>query len=57
MPGAFGYLLRKQFFPRIFKEIGNSSVVGAGSVITGPIPEYSFARGARQLKIQDRRNP
>ena len=37
--------------------IGKSSVVGAGSVITGPLPEYSFARGARQLKIQDRRNP
>jgi acetyltransferase-like isoleucine patch superfamily enzyme len=37
--------------------IGKSSVVGAGSVVTGPIPEYSFARGARQLKIQDRRNP
>jgi len=37
--------------------IGKSSVVGAGSVVTGPLPEYSFARGARQLKIQDRRNP
>jgi len=37
--------------------IGRSSVVGAGSVVTGPIPEYSFARGARQLKIEDRRNP
>jgi acetyltransferase-like isoleucine patch superfamily enzyme len=37
--------------------IGKSSVVGAGSVVTGPLPEYSFARGVRQLKIQDRRNP
>ncbi len=37
--------------------IGRSSVVGAGSVVTGPIPEYSFARGVRQLKTQDRRNP
>jgi acetyltransferase-like isoleucine patch superfamily enzyme len=37
--------------------IGKSSVVGAGSVVTGPVPEYSFARGARQLKIEDRRNP
>jgi len=27
--------------------IGKSSVVGAGSVVTGPLPEYSFARGAR----------
>ena len=37
--------------------IGKSSVVGAGSVVTGLVPEYSFARGVRQLKIQDRRNP
>ena len=35
--------------------IGKSSVVGAGSTVTGPLPEYSFARGARMLKIQDRR--
>ena len=37
--------------------IGKSSVVGAGSMVTGPLPEYSFARGSRQLKIEDRRNP
>jgi len=36
--------------------IGSSSIVGAGSVVTGPLPEYSFARGARMLKIQDRRS-
>jgi acetyltransferase-like isoleucine patch superfamily enzyme len=35
--------------------IGSRSIVGAGSVVTGPLPEYSFARGARMLKIQDRR--
>ncbi|MHB8093547.1 MAG: acyltransferase [Candidatus Aminicenantales bacterium] len=37
--------------------IGKSSVVGAGSVVTGPLPEFSFARGVRQIKIQDRRLP
>lgn len=37
--------------------IGRTSVVGAGSVVTGPVPEFSFARGARQLKIHDRRDP
>ena len=37
--------------------IGRTSVVGAGSVVTGPVPEFSFARGARQLKILDRRDP
>lgn len=36
--------------------IGRGSVVGAGSVVTAPLPEYSFARGARMLKIQDRRD-
>ncbi len=36
-------------------EIGSHSVVGAGSVVSGPLPEYSFGRGARTLKIQDRR--
>ena len=35
--------------------IGSGSIVGAGSVVTGPLPEYAFARGARMLKIQDRR--
>jgi acetyltransferase-like isoleucine patch superfamily enzyme len=35
--------------------IGGTSVVGAGSVVTGSIPEFSFARGVRQLKIFDRR--
>ena len=37
--------------------IGKSTVVGAGSVVTGSVPEFSFARGARMLKIQDRRIP
>lgn len=36
-------------------EIGSHSIVGAGSVVSGSLPEYSFARGARTLKIQDRR--
>jgi acetyltransferase-like isoleucine patch superfamily enzyme len=36
-------------------EIGSHSVVGADSVVSGPLPEYAFARGARSLKIQDRR--
>jgi acetyltransferase-like isoleucine patch superfamily enzyme len=35
--------------------IGKGSVVGAGSVVTGSIPDFSFARGARQLKVWDRR--
>jgi acetyltransferase-like isoleucine patch superfamily enzyme len=37
--------------------IGKSTVVGAGSIVTGPVPEFSFARGARVLKIIDRRAP
>jgi acetyltransferase-like isoleucine patch superfamily enzyme len=35
--------------------IGSHSVVGAGSVVSSPLAEYAFARGARTLKIQDRR--
>ncbi len=37
--------------------IGSSTVVGAGSIVTGPVPERSFARGARMLKIIDRGAP
>jgi acetyltransferase-like isoleucine patch superfamily enzyme len=36
--------------------IGSHSVVGAGSTVSIPLPEYAFARGARTLKIQDRRS-
>ncbi|MCX6556713.1 MAG: acyltransferase [Candidatus Aminicenantes bacterium] len=36
--------------------IGSHSVIGAGSVVSAALPEYSFARGARSIKIQDRRN-
>jgi len=36
--------------------IGSHSVIGAGSVVSMPLPEYAYARGARTLKIQDRRN-
>jgi acetyltransferase-like isoleucine patch superfamily enzyme len=35
--------------------IGSHAVVGAGSVVSGPLAEYAFARGARTLKIEDRR--
>ena len=35
--------------------IGSHSVVGAGSVVSIPLAEYAYARGARTLKIQDRR--
>jgi acetyltransferase-like isoleucine patch superfamily enzyme len=35
--------------------IGSHSVVGAGSVVTVPLPDYAFARGSRALKIEDRR--
>ena len=37
--------------------VGRGSVVGAGSVIPASLPEFSLARAARVLKIQDRRNP
>jgi acetyltransferase-like isoleucine patch superfamily enzyme len=36
--------------------IGSHSVVGAGSVVSSPLAEYAFARGARALKFLDRRN-
>ncbi|HOI45140.1 MAG TPA: acyltransferase [Candidatus Aminicenantes bacterium] len=36
--------------------IERSSVVGAGSVVTASIPEFSMARGARQMKIWNRRD-
>jgi len=36
--------------------IGPHSVIGAGSVVSLSLPEYSFARGARTLKVQDRRD-
>lgn len=35
--------------------IGAHSVVGAGSVVSINLPEYSMARGGRALKIEDRR--
>jgi acetyltransferase-like isoleucine patch superfamily enzyme len=35
--------------------IGSHSVVGAGSVVSSPLAEYAFARGARTLKVLDRR--
>ncbi len=35
--------------------IGSHSVVGAGSVVSSPLAEYAYARGARTLKMQDRR--
>jgi acetyltransferase-like isoleucine patch superfamily enzyme len=35
--------------------IGSHSVVGAGSVVSSPLAEYAFARGARILKVLDRR--
>ena len=35
--------------------IGSHSVVGAGSVVSSPLADYTFARGARTLKTQDRR--
>ena len=35
--------------------IGSHSVIGAGSVVSSPLADYTFARGARTLKIQDRR--
>lgn len=36
--------------------IGSHSVIGAGSVVSIPLPEFAYARGARTLKIQDRRD-
>lgn len=35
--------------------IGAHAVVGAGSTVAIPLAEYAFARGARTLKVQDRR--
>jgi acetyltransferase-like isoleucine patch superfamily enzyme len=35
--------------------IGRGSVVGAGSVVSASLPEFSFARAGRALKIEDRR--
>ncbi|MBN2205979.1 MAG: hypothetical protein JW742_01120 [Candidatus Aminicenantes bacterium] len=35
--------------------IGRGAVIGAGSVVTGDVPEYAVARGARQLKILGKR--
>lgn len=37
--------------------IGGHSIVGAGSTVTIDLPEYSFARGSRALKVEDRRPP
>jgi len=31
--------------------VGKGAVLGAGSVVTGDVPDYAVARGARQLKI------
>jgi acetyltransferase-like isoleucine patch superfamily enzyme len=36
--------------------IGSHSVIGAGSVVSSTLAEYTFARGARILKLQDRRD-
>jgi acetyltransferase-like isoleucine patch superfamily enzyme len=36
--------------------IGSHSIIGAGSAVSISLPEYSYARGARTLKVQDRRD-
>lgn len=36
--------------------IGAHAVIGAGSVVSISLAEYAYARGARTLKIQDRRD-
>jgi acetyltransferase-like isoleucine patch superfamily enzyme len=36
--------------------IGQGTVVGAGAVVTGPLPEYAVAVGSRRLVIRDRRD-
>jgi acetyltransferase-like isoleucine patch superfamily enzyme len=35
--------------------VGSHAVIGAGSVVSISLAEYAYARGARTLKIQDRR--
>jgi len=36
--------------------IGKGSVVGAGAVVAASLPEYTYAVGGRQLRLQDRRS-
>jgi acetyltransferase-like isoleucine patch superfamily enzyme len=36
--------------------IGKGSVVGAGAVVAASLPEYTYAVGSRQLRLQDRRS-
>jgi len=35
--------------------IGRGSVIGAGTVLTQPVPEYSVVIGSRQIRRRDRR--
>jgi virginiamycin A acetyltransferase len=39
----------------VMADIGQHSVIGAGTVVTKPIPEYSFAAGVPARVIRDRR--
>ena len=67
MPGAIGYLLRKVFYPRIFKEVGRGCVFGRNITIRHPhkirIGAHSFIddgavprrQGSRQRRHTDRR--
>jgi acetyltransferase-like isoleucine patch superfamily enzyme len=36
--------------------IGKGSVVGAGAVVAASLPEFTYAVGGRQLRLQDRRS-
>jgi len=35
--------------------IGRGSIIGAGTVLTQPVPEYSVVIGSRQIRRRDRR--
>jgi acetyltransferase-like isoleucine patch superfamily enzyme len=39
----------------VMADIGQESIIGAGTVVTKPIPEYSFAAGVPARVIRDRR--
>ena len=39
----------------VMADVGRQSIVGAGAVVTRPVPEYSFAAGVPARVVYDRR--
>lgn len=63
MPGALGYLLRKQSYPALFKRMGRGAILGKGLTIRHPsnisignhvaIDDYGMLDAPKELIVED----